>query len=130
MGRCSRLRCRVEPDKTGWVMKNFLTISLLVAAAFAGLTTPENLYGKGKKSTPPPEVDTSDRITALHLTSVTVTIHATHASKEYKVTPTTKITVNGQPGTLSSLATGMDVTVTPAGDPTVAAAIEATSPKK
>jgi hypothetical protein len=53
-----------------------------------------------------------------------------YAAKEYKVTPATKITVNGQPGTLSSLATGMDVTISTASDPTVAATIDARSPQK
>ena len=64
-----------------------------------------------------------DKITALHLTSIIVTVYSTHAAKEYKVTPATVITLNGQPSTLSSLSTGMDVTIAPASDPTVAAAI-------
>ena len=85
---------------------------------------------KSKKSTPAPPVDTSDRITALHLTSITVTIYATHAAKEYKVTPATKITVNGQPAQLSGLGTGMNVVVVAAPDGVTAAAIQATSAKR
>ena len=85
---------------------------------------------KSKKSAPAAAIDTSDKITSIHLTSISVTIYSTHAAKEYKVTPATKITVNGQPGTLSTLATGMDVTISTASDPTVAATIDARSPQK
>ncbi len=72
--------------------------------------------------------DTNDRITVMDLTSITVTISATHVSKHYRVTPATKVTVNGAPGTLSSLATGMDVNVTPAADPSLAGEIVARTP--
>ena len=79
---------------------------------------------KSKKSaTPPP--DTSDKLTAVHLTSITINLYATHAAKEYKVTPATKITVNGQPSQLSGLATGMDIVVTAAADGVTAAHIDA-----
>ena len=109
--------------------------SLILIAAFllAAFLVPANSPARGsksKKSTPAPVADTSDRITVLHLTSITVTIYATHQSKEYKVLPATKITVNGQPGALSSLATGMDVTVTTAPDGVTAATIDAKSPGK
>ena len=80
---------------------------------------------KSKKSTPAPSADTHDRITAVHLTSITINLFATHSAKEYKVTPATKITVNGQPSQLSGLATGMDVVVTPAPDGVTAATIDA-----
>ena len=100
---------------------------VLIAAA---VSFPTVTQAKSKKSTPPPPVDTSDRITALHLTSITVTIYATHAAKEYKVTPATKITVNGQPAQLSGLATGMDVVVAPAADGVTAATIDAKTPKR
>ena len=46
---------------------------------------------KSKKSTPAPAVNTSDKISAIHLTSITINVYATHAAKEYKVTPATKI---------------------------------------
>jgi hypothetical protein len=83
---------------------------------------------KSKDKSTPAAVDRNDKITALHLTSVMITVAATHQGKEYKITPATKYTVNGQPGTLSSLAVGMDVSVTPApNDPTTAAAIDAKS---
>ncbi len=84
---------------------------------------------KSKKSTPA-AVDTSDKISAVHLASITVSIHSPSASKEYKVTPATKITVNGEPKTLHDLATGMNVSVTLATDPTVAATIDAKSAKR
>jgi hypothetical protein len=75
--------------------------------------------------------DTNDRITALNLTSVIVTIYATHQSKEYKVTPATRITVNGRPNALSDLAAGMDVIVTPLlNDVTTAASIDAKTPAR
>ena len=80
---------------------------------------------KSKKSTPAPSADTHDRITAVHLTSITISVFATHSGKEYKVTSATKITVNGQPAQLSGLATGMDVVVTPAPDNVTAATIDA-----
>jgi len=62
---------------------------------------------------------------------VIVTIYATHLSKEYKVTPATKIVINGQPGTLSGLAAGMDVAVTTLpNDATTAALVEAKTPAR
>ena len=112
-------------------MRNLLTVTTLVLAAVFMSIKPVTMLAKGRRSEPgrtPMAVDTSDKITALHLTSITVTIYTTHQSKEYKVTPATKITVNGRPGALSSLATGMDVTVTTAADLTVAATIDAKSP--
>ena len=84
---------------------------------------------KSKKSTPPP-VDTSDKITAVHLTSITINLYATHAAKEYKVTPATKIVANGQPAQLSGLATGMDVVVTPAPDGVTAVTIDAKTARR
>ena len=80
---------------------------------------------KSEKTTPAPVVDTSDKITAVHLTSVTINIYATHAGKEYKVTPATKITVNGQPAQLNGLATGMNVVIALAADGVTAATIDA-----
>ena len=80
---------------------------------------------KSKKSTPAPSADTHDRITAVHLTAITINLFATHSAKEYKVTSATKITVNGQPSQLSGLATGMDVVITPSADGVTAAAIDA-----
>lgn len=86
---------------------------------------------KSKKSTPSPSAaDTSDHITAVHLTSITINLFATHAAKEYKVTPATKITVNGQLAQLNGLATGMSVSVTPAPDGVTAAMIDAKTPKR
>lgn len=85
---------------------------------------------KSKKKTAAPVADTSDKITAVHLTSITINIYATHAGKEYKVTPATKITVNGQPAQLSGLATGMDVVVAPAADGITAATIDAKTAKR
>ena len=83
-----------------------------------------------KKSTPAPATDTSDRITAVHLTSISISVYATHSAKEYKVTPATKITVNGQPAQLSGLGTGMDVVVAVAPDGVTAAAIDAKTAKR
>lgn len=81
---------------------------------------------KSKKSSSSPSVaSTSDHIVAIHLTSITINLFATHAAKEYKVTPATKITANGQPAQLNGLATGMDVVVTPAPDGITAATIDA-----
>jgi len=74
--------------------------------------------------------DTSDRITAVHLTSITIHVYATHAGKEYKVTPATKITVNGQPAQLNGLVTGMDVVVALAADGVNAATIDAKTAKR
>jgi hypothetical protein len=76
-----------------------------------------------------PKVDTNDRISAIGLTSITVAVFSPSGSKQYKIMPATKITVNRKPATISNLATGMDVTVTTAADPTVAATIDAKSPK-
>src|ERR1700730_3942862 len=101
----------------------FLSVTLILPAA------PAIAKSKSKKTAPAVTVSTSDKISAVHLTSITVSVHSPAASKEYKVTPATKITVNGQPGTLSSLATGMDVSVTTAADPTTAVTIDAKSKK-
>jgi hypothetical protein len=85
---------------------------------------------KSKKSTPAPVADTSDKISAVHLASITVSVHSPPSSKEYKVTPATKITVNGQPAQLSGLGTGMDVVVAPAPDGVTAATIDAKTAKR
>ena len=115
---------------------SFLTFVLFAATGLAMLllSSPES-FGAGrrpsaKKTATPIPVDTNDRVTAVHLTSITVTIGATHQSKEFKVLPATRITVNGQPAQLSGVAVGMDVNVTPAAnDQTTAAAIDAKSSK-
>jgi hypothetical protein len=86
--------------------------------------------GKSKKKSPTPIPDASDRITSVHLTSISISVYATHAGKEYKVTRATKITVNGQPSQLNGLATGMDVLVTPAPDGVTAAVIDAKTPRR
>jgi len=112
-------------------------ICLLTAVVCLNLVFSANItFARGRKSPsasprPTPVVSTSDRLTALSLTSVIVTIYATHLSKEYKVTPATKIVINGQPGTLSGLAAGMDVAVTTLpNDATTAALVEAKTPAR
>jgi hypothetical protein len=110
-----------------------LLSAIAVLFVIVSVSIPPTTLAKGwksKKSTPARETDTSDKITSLHLTSIIVTIYSTHTAKEYKVTPATKITLNGQASTLSSLSTGMDVTISTASDPTVAATIDARSPQK
>lgn len=101
-----------------------LVVALLCAS-------PVTMFARGKKkaATPVP-IDTNDKITAVHLTSVTIHVFATQSSKEYRVTPATKITVNGRPGKLSDLATSMDVTVTAGANPGLADTIDAKSPGK
>jgi hypothetical protein len=105
-----------------------VAVAFLFAAAFLVSSTTQAAGWKSKgskKTSPAPAADTSDRITAVHLTSITINIFATHSQKEFKVTPATKITVNGQQSQLSGLATGMDVVVTPAADGVTAATIDA-----
>ena len=70
-------------------MKFLPALAALLAVA---LLFPSKTFGAGKKKSPTPEPDTSDHITSVHLTSITISMYATHAAKEYKVT--TKITVN------------------------------------
>jgi hypothetical protein len=108
-------------------VKIFLAIASMIVL-MAGWPPPAS--AKSKKSTPAPATDTSDRITALHLTSITINLYATHAAKEYKVTPATKITVNGRSSQLSGLATGMDVVVTPAADGVTAVTIDAKTARR
>ncbi len=104
-------------------MKFLPAIAVLLAVA---LLFPSKSFGAGKKkSTPKPAPDISDHITAVHLTSITINIYATHAEKEYKVTPATKITVNGQPSQLSGLATGMSIIVIPSPDGVTAFTVDA-----
>ena len=101
----------------------------IVALLAVALVFPSKSFAAGrKKSTPAPAPDTTDHISAVHLTSVTVTLYANHQSKEYKVTPATKITVNGTPSQLSGLATGMSVTVM-SPDGITAASIDAKNAK-
>lgn len=114
-------------------MKKFLHLAalLLLSVTFV-LVSPATTLAKGKpkKSTPAP-IDTNDKITAVHLTSITVNVFANQKAQEYKVTPATKITINGIEGKLSGLTTGMDVTITPMpNDPTSAQSVEAKSPKR
>ncbi|MDQ2824604.1 MAG: hypothetical protein M3R29_04070 [Verrucomicrobiota bacterium] len=113
-------------------MKKLFPIAISLSITLLLPVTPAMAWekkSKSKKSTPA-AVDTSDKISAVHLASITVSIHSPSASKEYKVTPATKITVNGEPKTLHDLATGMNVSVTLATDPTVAATIDAKSAKR
>lgn len=115
-----RFRCRSNEDVK--ILPVILaTVFLLIAIEPAA----QAKDWKSKKSTPAPSVDTHDRITSIHLTSITINLFATHSAKEYKVTSATRITVNGQPSQLSGLATGMDVVVTPAADAVTAATIDA-----
>jgi hypothetical protein len=110
-------------------MRFFSAIIALLAIA---LLFPSKTFGggKSKKNAPPPAADTTDHITAVHLTSISISVYATHSGKEYKVTPATKITVNGQPTQLNGLTTGMSVVVAPAPDGVTAAAIDAKTPKR
>jgi hypothetical protein len=104
-------------------------IAALLAVA---LLFPSKTFGAGKskKHTPTPVPETTDHITAVHLTSIAINVYATHAAKEYKVTPATKITVNGQPSRIDGLATGMSVVVTSAQDGVTAVNIDARSPRR
>jgi hypothetical protein len=107
-----------------------LSISAVVLfAAAVSFPVVTQAKSKSKKSTPAPAVDTSDKISAVHLASIIVSVHSPPASKEYKVTPATKITVNGQPAQLSGLATGMSVIVAPAPDGLTAVTIDAKTAK-
>jgi hypothetical protein len=108
---------------------------VLVCLAIAISTPPGGTLAGGKKTSSParptPIIDTNDKITALSLTSIIVTVYATHRSKEYKVTPATKIMVNGQTKTLPDLAAGMDVSVaTLPNDSTTAATVDAKIPTR
>jgi hypothetical protein len=112
-------------------LPTILALSLGALVLFFSNTQAAGWKSKSsKKETPAPAADNSDKITAIHLTSITINLFATHSAKEYKVTPATKITVNGQPSQLNGLATGMSVTVTPAPDGVTAASIDANTPKR
>src|SRR5205085_12253221 len=118
--------------RSNGAMKIPLVIALLIGALLS-ISSNADAAGwksKSKKSTPAPAADTSDKITAVHLMSVTINLYATHSAKEYKVAPATRITVNGQPAQLNGLATGMDVAVTPAADSVTAASIDAKTSKR
>lgn len=108
--------------------KTSIIAAFVLAAAFICIS-PVTLSAKGKKKGPAPvQIDTNNTITAVHLASITINVFATQSSHEYRVLPATKITVNGRPGKLSDLATGMDVTVTPGANPGIADTIDAKSP--
>jgi hypothetical protein len=108
-----------------------LLTALFLAALLIVTAVPDSSWAGSKKirKKEPTKVDTNDRISAIGLTSITVAVFSPSGSKQYKIVPATKITANGKPATISNLATGMDVTVTTAADPTVAATIDAKSPK-
>jgi|ERR1700730_178543 len=112
-------------------MKKLLLLAIFLSATLFLPAAPALAASKKSKKTPPAAtVSTSDKISAVHLTSITVSVHSPPSSKEYKVTSATTITVNGQPKTLKDLATGMEVSVTTATDPTTAVTIDAKSAKK
>jgi hypothetical protein len=108
-------------------MKFLPAIAALLAVA---LLFPSKSFGAGKAKKHSPTPDTTDHITAVHLTSIAINIYTTHAGKEYKVTPATKIIVNGQPSRIDGLATGMSVVVTSAQDGVTAVNIDAKTPKR
>jgi hypothetical protein len=109
-------------------MRFLPAIAALLAVA---LLFPSKSFSAGKKkSAPAPAPDTADHITAVHLTSISISLFATHAAKEYRVTPATRITVNGQPSQLNGLATGMSVVVTPSPDGVTATTIDAKTPRR
>jgi hypothetical protein len=111
-------------------VKILLIGAVILIAAAVSFPMVTQAKSKSKKNTPAPVIDTSDKISAVHLAAITVSVHSPPASKEYKVTPATKITVNGQPAQLSGLATGMDVVVAPAADGVTAATIDAKTAKR
>ena len=110
--------------------KTSIFAAFILSAAFICIS-PATMSAKGRKKAPTPvAIDTNDKITAVHLASITIHVFATQLSKEYRVLPATKITANGRPGKLSDLATGMDVTVTVGANPGVADTIDAKSPAR
>ena len=111
--------------KTLLRLAGFLLVGLLMLTA-----APETSWaGKKKSHKKEVGVDTSDRISAVGLASITVAVFSPSSSKQYRITPETKITVNGKAGTAKDLTTGMNVSVTPATDPGAAAAIDARTHK-
>ena len=111
--------------------KIIILVALAVVLTFIPGTFARTKRYPSASPRPTAAVDTNDRITVLHLASVTVAVYATQQSVEYKITPATKITVNGQPAALNGLAVGMDVKITTLpNDPTSAVTIEATTVKK
>jgi hypothetical protein len=115
-------------------MKKLATYLVLITVVCI-LILPANTFAKGRKPSASPRptvaISTSDHITATSLTSIIINVYATHQAKEYKVTPTTKIAVNGRPSTLHDLAVGMDVVVTALpNDPTTAESIDAKTAKR
>ncbi len=114
-------------------MKRFfilLSALLLALAVIPANTASAKPPYKGKKKGPTTvPVDTNDRISVVHLSSITVHQASNQQSKEYQITPQTKITVNGVEGKLSNLTTGMDVTVTTAPNSSAAETIEAKTPR-
>jgi hypothetical protein len=110
--------------------KTSIIAAFFLAAAFICIS-PATISAKGrKKAATPVPIDTHDTITSVHLASITIHVFANQSAKEYRVLPTTKITVNGRPGKLSDLTTGMDVAVTTGANPGVADTIDATSPAR
>ena len=70
-------------------------LPIILAGLVAAIFSVSSQAASKKKNPPAPVTDTSDKITAVHLMSISINLYATHSAKEYKVTPATKITVNG-----------------------------------
>ena len=101
-----------------WV---FLALSNISAAG-----VPRRLH-------PPPKT-TYMAIVSVNKKAMTITIAPKNSTstetKTFKMTPATKVTLNGKPGTLASLKPGLQITVGAGMDPETAEELQAVTPPR
>ena len=117
-------------------MKQILRSSvnlLAIVSVFFGLTTVADAAGMrgSKKRVPPPKIPYT-AIISVDQSAMTITVGPKNSTatgtKTYKFTAKTRITANGQPGTVASLAPGQQVHIGAGIDPTIADELTVTAP--
>lgn len=95
--------------KTSWSLSACVTLALALLLALT-MTLPA-ASSKPKKKTPTPPTDTRILVESVSASDNTVTIKdmSNSSTQTYKVDFATKITVNGNPGKLSDITSGLQV---------------------
>ncbi len=104
------------------------SVSILVVAwVFFSLADVSQAKGKPKPAKVP-----YTGIVSVDTTAMTITVEPKNSTatgtRTYKFSPLTKITVNGQPGTLAGLVPGQQIRIGAGMNPDVAAEIHVTPP--
>lgn len=111
-----------------WSISLFIAFVVLFAS-----TTVSQAGGRGmpKKGKPAPKM-VYTAIASVNTSAMTITVEPKNspstATKTYKLTPQTKVTVNGNPATLADLKPGLQIHVGAGMDADVAEELHASSP--